>query len=77
MTSPPETQENVLAGRRLRFFYLAPHEPELPESYVDFRRQTTVRGREIRMEDRLLSMSEDVRAAVREAFIQFVTRAEG
>jgi hypothetical protein len=76
-TLPFETQLNILAGRRLRFFHLAPQLPDLPESYVDFRRLTTVRGREIRMEDRMLSLSDDSRAALREAFIQFVTRAEG
>jgi hypothetical protein len=74
---PPEAAESIRAGERLRFFHLPEAPPHLPESYVDFRRLTTVRGRVLNDGDRLLSMTEHGRAALREAFINFVTRAEG
>jgi hypothetical protein len=71
-----EASESIRAGGRLRFFHLPAEHPYLPESYVDFRRLTTVRGRALADDNRVLSMTEHGRAALREAFIAFVTRAE-
>jgi hypothetical protein len=70
---------NIRLGNRRRFFYLAPQldGPALDESYVDFRRITTVRGSALPEAHRVLSLSDAMRDALREAFIRYVTRAEG
>jgi len=70
---------NIRGGNRRRFFYLAPQldAPSWAESYVDFRRITTIRGSALPEEYRVLSLSDTMRLALQEAFIRYVTRAEG
>jgi hypothetical protein len=60
---------------KYRSFYLEEQteEPRLPKAYVDFGRLTTVHPTACRLDDRILSMSDDVRDALREDFIEFMT----
>jgi hypothetical protein len=76
-TIPQDFQEAVRQGRRYRFFWLPEQSgPDFPESYVDFRRVTTVRPQALQEEHRRLSMTERMREALAAAFIRFITRKE-
>lgn len=61
--------------RKYRSFYLEEQteEPAFPKAYVDFGRLTTIHPDAVRQADRVLSMSDDVRDALREDFIEFMT----
>jgi len=75
---PLSAVEEIKANNRRRFFYL-PAEDEvyaLPESYLDFRRITTVNGGVLQPAKRVLSMQDRLRDSMSEAFILYLTRAE-
>jgi hypothetical protein len=75
---PERDQELIRRGDRLRFFYLAPQDedPPFPASYVDFRRITTVLAEVLPSDDRVVTLSDDMRDLLREAFARYVTRPE-
>jgi hypothetical protein len=76
-TIPAEFQDKVRQGRRYRFFWLpAQNDPDFEESYVDFRRLTTVRPKALDDNHRILAMTERMREALGAAFIKFITRKE-
>jgi hypothetical protein len=72
--------ELIRNRRKFRSFYLAAQEadPAFPEAYVDFGRITTLALDAIQILDRYASMSDEVRDAMREDFIEFMSldRAE-
>ena len=69
------SQANVLGGAHYCFYHLEPSaERQLPESYVDFRRLTTVRPEMLREEDRIMSMTDRARDGLAEAFLRYVLR---
>jgi len=67
----------IREGGRRRFFPL-PGEPEFDfqESYIDFRRLTTVRGALLRKRKPFMTMTDALRASMAEAYIEYITRAE-
>lgn len=70
--------EEIRSNSRRRFFHLPP-ESELynfEESYIDFRRITTVTGSVLETASRILSMQEHLRESMSEALIVYFTRAE-
>jgi hypothetical protein len=76
-TIPTEHQDAIRQGHRYRFFWLPEqNDPDFPESYVDFRRLTTVRPQALDEERRRLSMTERMREALGFAFIKFITRKD-
>lgn len=76
-TIPAEHQEKVRQGLRYRFFWLpAQNDPDFEESYVDFRRLTTVRPGALLEQHRILAMTERMREAIGAAFIKFITRKD-
>jgi hypothetical protein len=75
--SQGETAMGLIKNRsKFRSFYLAGQDadPSFPEAYVDFGRITTLDLEAIRPLDRYASMTDDVRLAMREDFIDFLTR---
>jgi len=76
-TIPAQHQEAIRQGHRYRFFWLPEqNDPDFPESYVDFRRLTTVRPQALQEERRLLSMTDRMRQALAGAFIKYITRKD-
>jgi len=72
---PVTSQVDVLGGAHYCFYHLWPSpERQFPESYVDFRRLTTVRPQVLREEDRIMSMTDDARNGLAEAFLRYVLR---
>ena len=69
-----ELQEHA----RLRFFYLPgqKEDPPFDERYVDLRRITTLRGSALRPEDRLASMTDELREGLRTQFVKFYSRGK-
>jgi hypothetical protein len=61
--------------RKYRSFYLEQREadPPIPKAYVDFARLTSIAPPAVRPEDRIASMTDIVRDALREDFIEFMT----
>ena len=66
----------VKEGRDHSFFYLPPGEGQLAESYVDFRRISTVAPRWVDSAIRLASLSEEARLAMLFQFFRFLARSE-
>jgi hypothetical protein len=60
---------------KYRSFYLEEQaeDPRFPKAYVDFGYLTTLHPDACRLDDRILSMADDVKDALREDFIQFMT----
>jgi hypothetical protein len=72
---PAEAIATMRERRRYRSFFLAAQDdPPFPAGYVDFGRITSIERGAVRGEDRLLSMSDDVRDAMRMDYIQFCTQ---
>jgi hypothetical protein len=72
---PVKSQADVLSGAHYCFYHLwASPERQFPESYVDFRRLTTVRPQVLKEEDRIMSMTDHARNGLAEAFLRYVTR---
>jgi len=72
---PLEAVETWRRRERYRIFYLGEQdeEPRFGPAYVDFGRLTTVNLEALRLEDRLLSMTDYVRDALCEDFIAYLT----
>lgn len=71
---PESSQRAVLRGEHHCFFYLRPApQVDLPESYADFRRLTTMRPAALRPENRILSLTEPIREALAVAFVAYIT----
>ena len=74
--SQHEEDIDIMRNRaKYRSFYLEEQreEPRFPKAYVDFGRLTTIHPAAFRPADRILSMTEDVRDALREDFTEFMT----
>jgi hypothetical protein len=73
---PAEDRAIIQENRRFPFFYLPPGGPELPESYVDFRRICTVSPPWVDSATRLKSLTATARQAMLLQFFRFLTRVE-
>lgn len=71
-----ENRKIVKEGRDYSFFYLPPGEGKLVESYVDFRRITTVAPRWIDSMTRLASLTDPARQAMMLQLFRFLSRVE-
>jgi len=74
---PQSTIDMIATGHRYRFFLLPGQEKDPPfdTRYADFRRVTTIRAELLRPEDRVVSLTEEMRTAMRQALALFYTRA--
>lgn len=70
-----EARDNVRGNYVYRYFYL-PENQSMPESYVDFRRVSTIYGDLVDKLERITGLSPIAVEALREQFIDFVTRPE-
>jgi len=69
-----QDQQTIRENKNRRFFYLEKYQDVLPESYVDFRRLSTVDPKLINMSERITSLDEKTVLALQAQFIRFITR---
>jgi hypothetical protein len=72
----PEHQEIIRANKNFSFFHLPELQNKMPESYVDFRRITTLAPDFVDGQDRLASLTGDARNSLYEQLMAFWTEHE-
>jgi hypothetical protein len=75
-TMPAQDRATIQGNQRFPFFHLPAGGPQLPESYVDFRRICTVSPQWVDSAVRLASLTEGARQAMLLQFFRFFTRVE-
>jgi hypothetical protein len=71
---PDDSQARVLAEKEYRFFGFPALPPHYDDSYLDFRRLTTVTEAVLTPDRRLASLTDELAKALREAFVRFITQ---
>jgi|SRR6266567_3648060 len=74
--APPEGQEIIRANNNLSSCYLPAYDEIMGESYVDFRRITTLHPDFLRDAERIVSLTDDAVKYVQAQFFRYFTRLD-
>ena len=73
---PLESQQTIRENRNFSYCYLPAYANIIAESYVDFRRVTTLHPDYLRLPARILSLTDEALKYMKVQFIRYVTRLE-
>lgn len=73
---PSEGQEIIKANQKLSYYYLPAYGEILGESYVDFRRITTLHPDFLKNTERIVSLTDDAVKVLQLQFFRYLTRRE-